>query len=135
MEEVSAGIYALLKASTQTDWSLTLQMFSSSSFTSELFNFNLDLLKDKTVEFVAQVIKKYTAEDAKKAFGPLESMYTWLKNMVRYYEVYKIVAPKQRNVKIQEEKMENGKKELQRTNEMINKLTFELNNLKTELEK
>lgn len=134
MEEVCGCVYALLNGTTQTDWSLTAAMFAKNSFNSDLFNFQLDLLKDKTVDYCDKVIQKYTADQAKKAFGPLESLYTWVKNMVRYYAVYKIVAPKQKAVRVQEEKLEHGKKQMQQTQDMIAKLTAQLNDLKSQLE-
>lgn len=60
-------------------------------------------------------------------------MYTWLKNMVRYYEVYKIVAPKQKNVKIMEEKLQQGLKDQEKTKKEIVRLNSELKTLTTEL--
>lgn len=49
------------------------------------------------------MITTHTIEKATQAFGPLACLHTWLKNMGRYYEVYKIVAPKQKRVKMMEE--------------------------------
>ena len=62
MEEVCGCVYALLNGTTQTDWSLTAAMFAKNSFNSDLFNFQLDLLKDKTVDYCDKVIQKYTAD-------------------------------------------------------------------------
>lgn len=135
MEEVCGGVYVLINETTNVSWDVTLAMFARSDFTTQLFQFELTKLNNKTVEHVTKVVNNYTIDQATKAFGPLACMYTWLKNMARYYEVYKIVAPKQRNVKIMEEKHQQGLKEQEKTKKEIAKLDAELKTLTSELDK
>lgn len=56
LEEVCGGVYVLMKATTNVSWDLTMGLFANAQFTTDLFQFDLSLLKDKTVEFVANVI-------------------------------------------------------------------------------
>jgi len=77
VEEVCGGVYVLINGVTTVDWSLTVGMFAKQSFMTDLLRFELEKLKDKTVEFVRTIVTKYTIEEARSAFAPLEKFFTW----------------------------------------------------------
>lgn len=135
MDELCGCVYGLMKGTTNIDWANTKALMCKSTFLSDIVNFNYDVLNDKTVNHTVKVLKKYTKEQARASFAALVCIYTWLTNIVGYYEVYKIVAPKQRNVKIQQEKKEASERELKKLQEKIAKIDAEANLLKAQLEK
>lgn len=94
MEEMCGCVYGLMKGTTSIDWASTKQMMCKSTFLQDIVNFNYDVLNDKTIKHTVAVLKKYTKEQARASFAALVCIYTWLTNIVGYYEVYKIVAPK-----------------------------------------
>lgn len=134
MEKICSCIYVLMYEQTKVEWSDVTSMFAKSSFMHDLVYFELEKLKDRTIDFVAKVLSKISKEEAIKSYVCLGGVHTWLTNMIKYYEVYKIVAPKQRNVKIQEELLEKSKKDLDKLTAKIEKLTNDMNAKKTELE-
>lgn len=66
----------------------------------DLLSFEFEKLRDKTIAYVDKMTLQINKDEALKTYSCLGGVHTWLTNMVKYYEVYKIVAPKQRNVKI-----------------------------------
>jgi len=100
LAEVLAGAYALINGEKPSDWQAILGMLNKSGFSvAELKNFDLGKLNNKTIDFCDQITKKYTIEQATKAFASLAGFYRWLQNMVRYWAVYKVVLPKQIKVR------------------------------------
>lgn len=134
MDDLCGCVYGLMKGSTNINWGDTKALMCKSSFLSDIVNFNFEILNDKTVNHTVKILKKYTKEQAKASFAALVCIYTWLTNIVGYYEVYKIVAPKQKNVKLQQEKKEASEKELKKLQEKIAKIDAEANLLKSQLE-
>jgi dynein heavy chain len=89
-------------------WPDSMKLMSSPDFLSSLVNFGKDEINEETVELLEPLIEMpdFNLEGAKKVSGDVAGLASWVRAMVSYYGINKMVVPLKANLIIQEHKLE-----------------------------
>jgi dynein heavy chain len=89
-------------------WPDSMKLMSSPDFLSSLVNFGKDEINEETVELLEPLIEMpdFNLEGAKKVSGDVAGLASWVRAMVSYYAINKMVVPLKANLIIQEHKLD-----------------------------
>lgn len=95
-------------------WGEAVKMMSDSSFLSALMNFEKDNINDETCELVMPYLEMedFTTDLARKSSGNAAGLCTWVRAMVTYHNIAKVVAPKRERLREAEIALRSAMKEL-----------------------
>ena len=88
----------------QDSWKEALPVMSQSGFLGSILNFDRDKVNDEDVELLEPYLTAddFNFNDAKKASGSVAGLCTWVRAMVTYTYIAKVVKPKMAEQKIAE---------------------------------
>jgi dynein heavy chain len=102
------------KPCAKPSWPDSMKLMSSPTFLNSLMEFGKDEINEETVELLEPLIEMpdFNLEGAKKVSGDVAGLASWVRAMVSYYAINKMVVPLKANLIIQEHKLELAMKDL-----------------------
>eukprot|EP00762_Andalucia_godoyi_P004467 ANDGO_08124.mRNA.1 Dynein gamma chain len=117
-------------------WGDAVKMMNDSNFLNALMSFERDAINDETCELLAPYLEMedFTTDLARKSSGNAAGLCTWVRAMVTYHEVAKVVAPKRERLREAEVLLRAAQKELSAAQAELDEKQRQVDEMMTKLD-